>query len=205
MKHGFYVELEELQKDCPEATFGFLENTEVTFGANAFHFLHGCCDEFAAMLSDVFGYQIEAVRNGEGRLIHAYCVSEVNGEKAYIDIRGITTDKVLFFEEFENELTYYALEDVFLVMDDEGYELEAEAETWACKDELFEGDYEGWTDVEIGSFINEFRSYYDIRVLQKDAILEDVIASCEEISSAVRAAGKGKFEAVKSQNMTFNR
>ena len=92
---GFYNELTELKKFDSDAEFGFLENTKITSENNAFNFLHGCCDEFAAMLSDVYGYKIECVRNANHRLIHAYCVSEIGEIKAYID-------KKLFFEEFEN-------------------------------------------------------------------------------------------------------
>lgn len=113
------------------------------------------------MLSDAYGYEIECVRNANHRLVHACCVSYIGDEKAYTDVRGITTDKALFFEEFKNELYYYSPEDVFLVEDDEGYELEAEIETWANKDELFDGEFEGWNDREIARFIKDYADYYD--------------------------------------------
>ena len=135
-------DLRKLNKSDVNANFRFLKNFDVTSETDAYGFLHGCCEEFAAILSDVYGYEIECVRNANGRNIHTYCVSYIGDEKAYIDVRGITTDKKLFFEEFENELTYYAAKDTILVEDDEVYEIEAEVEMWACKDELFDGEFE---------------------------------------------------------------
>lgn len=158
---GFYDELNNLQKDETEADFGFLENVDVTSENDAYDYLHGCCEEFAAILSDIYGYEIECVRNANNRLIHAYCIGYIGDEKAYIDIRGITTDKTLFFEEFDNEMYYYAEQDVYLVEDDEGYELEAPVESWPSKNELFDGDYEDWDDGDIRKFISDNASYYD--------------------------------------------
>lgn len=184
---GFYEELVELQKDDEESSFGFLSNIDITDENTARNYLHGCCDEFAAMLSHVYGYPIEAVRNAEGRLIHAYCVTEIGGEKAYIDVRGITTDVVLFFEEFENEVTYYAPTGEFLVIDEEGYEVNAEVERWDCKDELFEGDYEGWEDIAVIDFIKGYADYYDIN---KYISIEDKI----------RAAAGSQTEALNTKD-----
>lgn len=179
MKVGFYNELDELRQEDALANFGFLENVDVTKDFTAFNFLHGLCDEFAAMLSDVFGYEIECVRNGEGRLIHAYCTAYIGEEKAYIDVRGITTDKSLFFEEFDNELTYFPQEDVFYVMDEEGFEITTEPEVWNCKDELFDGDYEGWSDENIKTFIVMNSGYYNETALQREGKGEDPMLSNE--------------------------
>lgn len=192
-QYGFYAELNELRKEDSHASFGFLENIEVTSELNAHKFLHGFCDEFAAMLSDVFGYEIECVRNANHRLIHAYCVSYIGDEKAYIDVRGITTDKVLFFEEFENELTYYAPEDVFLVIDDDGYELEAKDEIWPGKKELFDGDLEDWDDTDIKKFIIDFKEYYDVgRLLNKQ--LDNRIAEAAKLKNAKSLNTGGLYE-----------
>lgn len=160
-KCGFYSELDELRRDDVSASFGFLENLRVTSESSAFNFLHGCCDEFAAMLSDVFGYEIECVRNADGRLIHAYCISNIGPEKVYIDIRGITTDPELFFSEFKNELYYYSPTGSVLVEDEDGREIDAERNVWVSKNELFEGEYEGWDDPEVMSFIKDYADYYD--------------------------------------------
>ena len=74
---GFYEELKNLKEDAPNADFGFLRNLDVTSETTAFGFIHGCCEEFAAMLADAYGYEIECVRNANHRLIHAYCVSYI--------------------------------------------------------------------------------------------------------------------------------
>lgn len=158
---GFYSELKELKKQDSDSNFGFLENLRVTSESSAHNFLHGCCDEFAAMLSEIYGYEIECVRNADDRLIHAYCISYIGDEKAYIDIRGITTDPKSFFSEFENELTYYPPDDSILVLDEDGCEVEAAREIWANKDELFDGEYEKWDDPEIKEFIKDYGDYYN--------------------------------------------
>ena len=160
-KCGFYTELDEIRKDDGAANFGFLENLRVTSESSAFNFLHGSCDEFAAMLSDVLGYEIECVRNADHRLIHAYCTTYIGNKKAYIDIRGITTDPELFFSEFKNELFYYSPTGSILVENEDGYEIEAERETWNNKSELFDGEYEHWDDPEIEAFIKDYTDYYD--------------------------------------------
>lgn len=173
MKKGFYEELDELRKEDEEACFGFLENEQVTDGVYAYQFLHGDCPDFAAMLNGVYGYPIECVRypdedNVGGKLIHAYCVANFNGEKAYIDVRGMTTDPVLFYEEFENELTYFPKDGTMYCTDDEGYEVPVKLEIWENKDVLFDGDYEGWTDEEIKRFILDYADYYDVeRTIEK--------------------------------------
>ena len=198
MHNGFYKELDELRKDDPEADFGCLENVDVTPDRNAFRFLHGFCDEFAAMLSDVYGYEIEAVRHFDedgfgGKLIHAYCVSEIAGEKAYIDIRGITTDVEKFFEAFENEVTYYP--------DGELWDLEGQAtmERWASKDELFDGDYEGWSNEDIRQFIFNNGSYYNVAAQEleeeRKPSLEDKIREAGQKAPAMRSgADKGGYD-----------
>lgn len=160
-QYGFYQEREELRRDDEAATFGFLDNIQVTDESSAYNFLHGCCDEFAATLSDMFGYEIECFRNADGRLIHAYCVSYIGDEKAYIDVRGITTDPALFFEEFHREAYYYPPTGSILVEDEDGREVAAAVESWASKDELFEGEYEDWSDSQIEAFVKDYKGYYD--------------------------------------------
>lgn len=160
-QYGFYQEREELRRDDAAATFGLLDNIQVTNESSAYNFLHGCCDEFAATLSDIFGYEIECVRNADGRLIHAYCVSYIGDEKAYIDIRGITTDPGLFFEEFNREAYYYPPTGSLLVEDEDGREVDAGVETWASRSSLFDGEYEDWSDPQIQAFVKGYKDYYD--------------------------------------------
>lgn len=160
-KCGFYTELNELRKEDVAADFGFLENLRVTSESSAYNFLHGSCADFAAILSDLFGYKIECVRSPDNRLIHAYCVTSIGNEKAYVDVRGITTNPALFFSEFENELSYYPPTNEIVVMDEDGFEEEAKLEVWHDKAAGFDGEFEGWTDPEIEAFINDYKEYYD--------------------------------------------
>ncbi len=185
MKQGFYDELDELRKEDSDACFRFLENIVVSADQNAFDYLHGLCPDFAAMLSDIYGYAIETVRHWEeegcyGRLVHAYCVTEIQGETAYVDVRGITTDPVLFFEEFENEITYDP-------RDDELWDLEGPAtvEWWENKDALFDGDFEGWTDEYIKAFILMNANCYDVAKLDRKKPLDMTIeqASSQSIKA----------------------
>lgn len=191
MKNGFYNELDELNNEDNNANFGFLENIIVSEEDNAFNFLHGDCGLFAAMLSDIYGYEIECIRETDDdgfpcKLIHAYCVANINNEKAYIDVRGITTDSVLFYEEFENQITYFKETNSFLFVDYEGYEKYAIVEHFKCKDEMFDGDLEGWTDGDIKKFIYNYRDYYDVEkvlsLLPKS--IDNVIRTCEEMSKS---------------------
>lgn len=167
MKKGFYEELDEIREEDEEACFAFLENEQVSEEVYAYQYLHGDCPDFAAMLNEVYGYSIECVRypdedNVSGKLIHAYCVANFNGEKAYVDVRGMTTDPVLFFEEFENELTYFPKDGMMYCTNDKGYEVPVKLEIWENKDMLFDGDYEGWTDEKIKRFILDYADYYDV-------------------------------------------
>lgn len=190
MQNGFYNELDELKKEDNEADFGFLENLAVSEEDNAFNFLHGDCALFAAMLSDIYGYEIECIRETRddepGKLIHAYCVANINNEKAYIDVRGITTDAEIFYEEFEDFMTYFKESNSFLFVDYEGYEKEAIVEHFKCKDEMFGGDLEGWSDDDIKRFICDYRDYYDVEkvltLLPKS--IDNVIRTCEEMSKS---------------------
>ena len=172
---GFYEELGEIQKDDSFADFGFLENVQVTPDLNAFDFLHGYCADFAAVLSDVYGYSIECIRHidedGEdGRLIHAYCIDELNGETAYIDIRGITTIPEVFFRDFENEVTYDP-------QSNELWDLEGlvSVECWPTKNDLFDGDYEGYINEDIEGFIFSYDEYFNVSKFQKKLSLDHQI------------------------------
>lgn len=192
MKIGFYEELDLLRAEYPDADFGFLENVMVADNRNAMNFLHGFCDEFAASLSDIFGYEIECIRHFDeddvvGKLIHVYCVAEIHGETAYIDVRGITTDPELFFEEFENEVTYYA-------HDDELWDLDGPAvvERWPCKDELFAGDYEGWSDESICQFILSNAGYYNVAALERKESLDSKIVQASFRTAGSHAWNNGK-------------
>lgn len=91
---------------------------------NAWDFLHGGCLKFALVLHRMFGYEIRIVWNApfENRteniwessaivdwdrpaafwdhLVHGYCAADIGGRTAYIDVRGITTERRPFFDAF---------------------------------------------------------------------------------------------------------
>lgn len=166
MALGFYNEMEERLADGMEDVgFGFLENVRVGEAYNLYDFLHGNCDDFAAALSDCFGYQIEYVLGSGGMLIHAYCVQELaDGELAYIDARGMTTDEELFFDEFRDWCDYD--EDAGVLHDVKGL-----CKVVRCKDtnEMYSGaDWERTVDGELRDFLMDFIEYYDVKVLEME-------------------------------------
>lgn len=73
-------------------------------GSDAQIFLHGVCGIFALALHEEFNYTVtvyaEPVEEDyepiSDRIIHIYC----QHEDKYIDVRGITTDKTAFLDEF---------------------------------------------------------------------------------------------------------
>lgn len=168
MKNGYYLELDALLEQDKDSTFGFLENISYSSEMNAYNYLHGYCDDFAMALSEAFGYKIETVHNGDGKLIHAYCVDIIDSTPVYIDIRGITSDPGLFYEEFENELTYLTGE--IIVYDEEGYEVEGKTNIYSSAlDYLENGPGLAIGDIKISDMLadaNEFiaynKQYYDI-------------------------------------------
>ena len=97
---GFYEELEKLRKNDSEANFGFLKNINTKIYIKAIDFLHGLCTVFAYALHREFGYDIYSIYDEDGIIVHAYC-AVLNGEETvYVDVRGCTTDFVLFMDEF---------------------------------------------------------------------------------------------------------
>ena len=168
MLWGFYRDLEELHLDGQEdADFGFLENVHVGDAYNLYDFLHGCCDQFAAALSDFYGYEIEYVVGNDGNLIHAYCVKEMaNGEVAYVDARGITADPVAFFDEFRDWCDYD-------VRSGELCDLEGE-----CFVGLYRNTKEMYSDKgreinqdqDLYQFLKDYRSYYDVKAYEREYV-----------------------------------
>ena len=76
------------------------------------NYLHGFCDIFVIKLFE-FGkehnitYPISVILTNEG-LIHAFCWLESPEEEIdyFIDVRGITSSKQHFFEEFKDLFNY---------------------------------------------------------------------------------------------------
>ena len=165
MRLGFYKELEELRADgMPDASFGFLENVPVGDSYYLYDFLHGCCDQFAAALSDFFGYEIEYVIGNDDNLIHAYCVRDFpDGETAYIDARGITTDVELFLDEFRDWCDYD-------VRSGDLCDLGGECQVMRHKDtkEMYpDENRELNQDKDLYQFLKDYRDYYNVNVFQR--------------------------------------
>ncbi len=162
---GFYKELDELRADgLPDANFGFLENVPVGDSYNLYDFLHGHCDQFAAALSDYYGYEVEYVLDNNDNLVHAYCVAEVGPYVAYIDARGVTTDAELFFDEFADWCTY-----------DKGelYDLNGECRVFRHKDtiEMYSDDNRKMNqDDDLVQFFKDNGSYYSVKAIERELV-----------------------------------
>ena len=111
--NGYYEKLRILQeKEGGGANLQIVmenEFSEKKPWLDAYNLLRSYAPDFAIALHDFLGYNIEVVNALDGRLIHAYCVSEYAGKKVYIDVRGITTNPELFYEEFEYATPEHAL------------------------------------------------------------------------------------------------
>lgn len=168
MYNGFYYELEDLKSEVPDADFGFLENVAVGDSYNLYDFLHGHCDQFAAALSDYYGYSVEYVLDSHDMLIHVYCVTDFGGCKAYIDARGVTTDADLFFDEFADFCTF----DNGLI-----YDLNGNCRVFCHKDtrEMYgDAERELNQDKELFGFLKDNNSYYDVGLLEKGKTINSI-------------------------------
>lgn len=102
---GFYEKVK-----YPYNDFEFMEKVikdEKTF--NLFQYLHGYCDLFAIKLKEMFpNYDLCILSSEESGLIHSYATfTSDDGTEYYIDARGITTDKEVFFTEYEDFFDWY--------------------------------------------------------------------------------------------------
>ena len=109
--NGYYEKLRILQeiRGKRDYTMKFLLENEFsnkTYWRTACDLLYDFAPDFAIALCDNLGYKIEVVNALDGRFIHAYCISECDGKKVYIDVRGITTNTELFYGEFGYALSY---------------------------------------------------------------------------------------------------
>ena len=76
-----------------------LKNEPSAEGHTPYDFLHGCCDVFAIILHEKYGYSLEYVE--WLGLVHAYCVAKHDNREYYIDVRGVCSDYNTFFKEFD--------------------------------------------------------------------------------------------------------
>lgn len=188
--NGFYKELDELREQgLKDSDFGFLENISVGEYFYLYDFLHGHCDEFAAALSDYYGYPIEYILDNADILVHAYCVTEINGAKAYVDARGITTNAKLFFDEFADFCTY---------KDGTFYDLKGECRVLSHKNtcEMYNDDKrEPNQDKDLVEFFKDNNSYYDIKVFEReqnqfgnvDNLINSAASKCEKVNNDTSA------------------
>lgn len=58
--------------------------------------LWGSCQAFALKVEEILGYEAFIIEERERPRFHAFCQAYLNGKKAYIDARGVTTS----FDEF---------------------------------------------------------------------------------------------------------
>ena len=103
---GYYADLENMKsEDSTIDSFEFMQNKLIN-DISAYDFLHGYFDIFAYALQRKFEYPVKVIRNRDNLLneiVHYYCETTLSdGRKAYIDVRGITTDFDLFISEFED-------------------------------------------------------------------------------------------------------
>ena len=103
-RNGFYIKMDELNEEYEdyEYDFNFLEDEISYKNITPDWFLHGNCDIFACYLHEKYGYEMKAIYDCDGELIHVYCTAEINDETVYIDVRGITDDWDEFITEFDD-------------------------------------------------------------------------------------------------------
>lgn len=94
----------ELKEELVLRNMLFMDNT-----MDATVFVHGVCGIFALALNERFGYpiyQILDLRDDDddsepySQLVHIFCMDDEN----YIDVRGMTDNDELFFDDFADDL-----------------------------------------------------------------------------------------------------
>lgn len=157
--NGFYKEKRE--KDYKD--YKFLASIE----SCPDYFLNGWCEIFAKELNKKFGYQIEVqllffnisdeftdeeilsmnceeyIANNEDfdafevSLVHCYNTFRINGEKFYVDVRGITNDIDEFYLPFKHYDTDYIVK--YTVA-------ELETKYWSCENGNVSFNYSEYPD-----------------------------------------------------------
>ena len=112
MKTGLWAECAD-----PEDICSVLEKISVVAGGINFDaavFLHGVCGIFALALHDRFGYKLDWVLDDEyeggnpwAHLVHVFCsITDSEDILATVDVRGISDDFELLFDEFADFVDY---------------------------------------------------------------------------------------------------
>lgn len=115
-----------------------------TFPVSVASFLFGYCWHLARRLRREFGYDIEVFCCGD-ELCHVYNVAYINGNKVYIDSRGITDSK----EAFLGIYSPYPGKAQFV----------DESDSRLSKAEFVEDEI---SDAMCNWLINSFRPFYDV-------------------------------------------
>jgi hypothetical protein len=167
MNNLFYKEKEQNREDFGEDLgFDFLDSVEMqgkdnsVRNVNIMKYLHGYCDVFAYRLHEKYGYDIQLDYEDEQctRLIHAYCVIEVDGRTLYIDCRGICDDFDTFIEEFTDW-------DCYGNMNSAEPEFVDESKKFLCRTGEFSKLHR-----EIDFIMSDFEKEYDTRYFYKNKI-----------------------------------
>ena len=110
----------------PEITESMVEDDEDGRGVfeTADVFRMGRCDIFSIALSREFGYAAYKIGETEDGLTHSFCVTFVENQMLFVDIRGMTTDLEQFCSGFVFEtgavLTRQDIEKEYRQLDDAG-------------------------------------------------------------------------------------
>ena len=101
--NGYYLSGENELYDLinPEWDFDDEQDEMPGFAYEDAHiFKMGSCQLFSVALHQIFGYVPYEVKGQDDRLIHAFCIGDFFGQKAFIDVRGITTNWSEFWTGF---------------------------------------------------------------------------------------------------------
>lgn len=199
--NGYYEDLMTLRKEVPPEDFYFLEDVFEGTDLSAYDFLHGFCFTFAIELSKTFGYEIETVKDEDLDLIHAYCVAQTNGDKVYIDIRGITNDPELFFDDFDDmvpivkgEISKSYLDTGWLTLD-----VYPDADQYLrSRPGFIQSRSYGKSVADARSFIEANRDIYDVKLLQNKQLkhpLDNIICDARSRHDAVVVSHSNKLHA----------
>ena len=101
---NIYSSLEEIEFDECYIIPNDIDNSDECPYSSALDFLHGACHLFAYMLYQLFGYEVFKIKTENNDNIHWYAQKIHQGKKAYIDVRGATTDYDEFILEFKESM-----------------------------------------------------------------------------------------------------
>lgn len=124
MRTGFWNVVDEKHDN----EFNFLKEGIMVWKRtiSPYKFLEGMCHSFAAALKYEYGYAVECIVDDDGKLIHSYAVTEINGKVCYVDVRGINSDWNDFISYYSNVLPTIKKDKLNIVSLEKYYENEFE-------------------------------------------------------------------------------